>query len=240
MSNQLIKGLPGEPALQGDFVITDTDSVTPLFKVAASGGAVTMAAAPVISGTAPSLALTDTTASAKSLTVAVDANKAQLRESAGAAGSLLVLDLANNRVGVATAAPAVALDVTGAVTASGDVTASAGLSVATSFALAGIEAGLIAHAGGTQAAALALNAAKIVHVVATVAAPADSIVLPASAGAGKSHVVMNSGANSLQIYGLATDTINGVAAATGVAIPAGKAAVLVDYAAGKWFMLLGA
>jgi len=50
--------------------------------------------------TAPSLTLTDTTASAKSLTIAVDANLAQLRESAGAAGSLLVLNLANNTIGV--------------------------------------------------------------------------------------------------------------------------------------------
>lgn len=53
-----------------------------------------------IANTAPSFSLTDTTASAKSLTIAVDANLAQLRESAGAAGSLLVLDLANNRVGI--------------------------------------------------------------------------------------------------------------------------------------------
>jgi hypothetical protein len=58
-----------------------------------------------ISNTAPSLTLTDTTASAKSLTVAVDANLAQLRESAGASGSLLTLDLANNRVGVKTSSP---------------------------------------------------------------------------------------------------------------------------------------
>ena len=56
-----------------------------------------------ISNTAPSFVFTDTTASAKSLTIAVDANFAQLRESAGAAGSLLVLDLANNWVGIGTA-----------------------------------------------------------------------------------------------------------------------------------------
>lgn len=48
-----------------------------------------------ITNTAPSLVLTDTTASAKSLTIAVDANAADFRESAGAAGSLLQLDLAN-------------------------------------------------------------------------------------------------------------------------------------------------
>lgn len=58
-----------------------------------------------ISGAAPSIVLTDTTASAKSLTVAVDANLAQFRESAGASGSLLVIDLANNRVAIGTAVP---------------------------------------------------------------------------------------------------------------------------------------
>lgn len=72
-----------------------------------------------VSNTAPAIVLTDSTASAKDLTIEVDANFARLRESAGAAGSLLTLDLTNNRVGIATASPGVALDVTGAVTASG-------------------------------------------------------------------------------------------------------------------------
>jgi hypothetical protein len=58
-----------------------------------------------ISNTAPTLIMTDTTGAAKSLTIAVDANIVDLRESAGASGSLLVLDLANNRVGIGTAAP---------------------------------------------------------------------------------------------------------------------------------------
>jgi len=69
------------------------------------GTANTWTANQTISNTAPSLAFTDTTASAKSLTVAVDANLAQLRESAGASGSLLVLDLANNIVGIGTGSP---------------------------------------------------------------------------------------------------------------------------------------
>lgn len=85
-------------------------------------GTVTSSGNIAVTNAAPSLALTDSTGAAKSLTVAVDANLAQLRESAGAAGSLLVLDLANNRVGVATAAPAVALDVTGACNISGTFT----------------------------------------------------------------------------------------------------------------------
>lgn len=61
--------------------------------------------------TAPSFTLTDTTASAKSLTLAVDANLAQLRESAGASGSLMVLDLANNWVGVKRTPVALALEI---------------------------------------------------------------------------------------------------------------------------------
>jgi len=67
--------------------------------------------------TAPSLTLTDTTASAKSLTIVVDANLAQLRESAGASGSLLVLDLANNRLGIGTTNPVASLHVSTSATA---------------------------------------------------------------------------------------------------------------------------
>ena len=66
-----------------------------------------------ISNTAPSLILTDTTASAKSLTIAVDADIVDLRESAGASGSLMVLDLANGRVGIGTTGPVAKFQVTG-------------------------------------------------------------------------------------------------------------------------------
>jgi hypothetical protein len=66
-------------------------------------GTHTFSVNPIITNTAPGLAFTDTTASAKSLTIAVDANAADFRESAGAASSLLKLDLANNRVGIGVA-----------------------------------------------------------------------------------------------------------------------------------------
>ena len=79
--------------------------------------------------TAPSFTLTDTTASAKSLTIAVDANLAQLRESAGASGSLLVLDLANNRVGIGTATPNAKLNVNGTLLVHGTNTNNAPSSV---------------------------------------------------------------------------------------------------------------
>lgn len=62
-------------------------------------GVQTLLSNPVVSNTAPGIAFTDTTASAKSLTIAVDANLADIRESAGAASSLLNLDLNNNAVG---------------------------------------------------------------------------------------------------------------------------------------------
>jgi hypothetical protein len=58
-----------------------------------------------ISSTAPSFQMTDTTASAKSLRLVVDANKANLYEAAGAAGDIMTWDLANKRVGIVQATP---------------------------------------------------------------------------------------------------------------------------------------
>lgn len=54
---------------------------------------------------APTFRMEDSTASAKSLLLTVDANKAKFEEAGGAANDLLVLDLANARVGVGTASP---------------------------------------------------------------------------------------------------------------------------------------
>lgn len=74
-----------------------------------------------ISGAAPSLVFTDTTASAKSLTIAVDANAASIRESAGTATSLIKLDLSNNRFGLGMT-PNFTFDMTSTTTAtSGNV-----------------------------------------------------------------------------------------------------------------------
>lgn len=63
--------------------------------------------------TAPAITLTDTTALAKSLKIDVDTDIAQIREKAGASGSLLSLDLANNRVGIAVLIPLSHLEVFG-------------------------------------------------------------------------------------------------------------------------------
>lgn len=121
------------------------------------------------------------------------------------------------------------VDVTGALTSSGVVVAG------------GIETGLTAHSGGGQASALALSTTKNIHVITTVAAGNDSVKLPAATGSGSVQVVFNgAAANSAQVFGSGTDTINGVATGTGVALAAGKSAMYVDYAAGTWFSLAGA
>lgn len=129
----------------------------------------------------------------------------------------------------------------GTLTKALTIDAAGSLIPAAIFKLAGIETGLTAHSGGTQAAALALSATKGIHNVTTVAAGNDSVVLPASTGGGAVHWVKNSAAaNSLQLYGLGSDTIDGVTASTGVAVAAGKSRLVVDAVSGTWLSLLGA
>lgn len=105
--------------------------------------------------------------------------------------------------------------------------------------LTGIEDTLTAHAGGTQAAALALSATKSIHRVSVCATNADSVKLPAAV-LGQVHWVINSGAASLQVFGSGTDTIDDVATATGVAIATLKSAMFVCVSAGKWYRNQGA
>jgi hypothetical protein len=147
------------------------------------------------------------------------------------------------------------LGVTGASTLTGAVSCGGTLAVTGASTLAavscaaltysgisfetGIETPITAHAGGTQAGALALNTSKPVHVVSTVGTAADSVKLPAASGSGACHTVSNQTATSLQLFGSGTDTINAVATATGIAVAAGKSAYCIDYAAGLWLAQLG-
>lgn len=112
------------------------------------------------------------------------------------------------------------------------------------FGSAGIENTLTAGAGGTQASgSLALSATKSVHRFTIVATTADSAILPAATGSGTVHVVINddlSGATSMQLFAAATETIDDITSATGVAIAATKRRILIDTAAGKWTSILGA
>src|SRR6266550_7862785 len=89
--------------------------------------------------------------------------------------------------------------------------------------------GVTAHAGGGQALATVLKSTTSFHEATTVATAADSVALPVLAtGSGVIHMIKNSAAaNSLQLYGLGTDTIDNVATGTGVAIGAGKSRTCV-------------
>lgn len=97
---------------------------------------------------------------------------------------------------------------------------------------------ITAHSGGGQANAVALT--KQVNRISTVAAANDSVKLPPSAPGLQIAVVNGAASNSMQVFGAGTDTINGAAAATGVAQGAGLTAIYVCPVAGKWFQLLSA
>lgn len=104
------------------------------------------------------------------------------------------------------------------------------------FELGSVEDDIIAHAGGGKASAYQLSCK--VNRLATVATTADSVKLPAS-DVGMEVVVINDGANAAQVFGAGTDTIDGVATATGVPLTNTKRAVFYCHAAGEWVSLMG-
>lgn len=97
---------------------------------------------------------------------------------------------------------------------------------------------LTAHAGGTQAAALALRSDCAFHDVATVATAADSVALPYP-HAGDMHFVKNSAATSMQVYAVTPGTIDSAATATGVAQLGGDGVLYVCVVDGNYVRLGG-
>ena len=95
----------------------------------------------------------------------------------------------------------------------------------------GVAAAVTAHSGGTQALAFALT--QQINNVTTVAAAGDSVRLPVSA-AGLSIVVINAGAFPMQVFGAGTETINGIATATGIGQGVGAIATYWCAVAGNW------
>lgn len=96
--------------------------------------------------------------------------------------------------------------------------------------LSNFETGIVATASGNQSTAYQLGAQ--INRVDTVASGSDSVKLPkivaspgqlskTGASRGASIVVTNNGANAMQLFGGALDTINGVTSATGIAVSAG-------------------
>jgi len=88
-----------------------------------------------------------------------------------------------------------------------------------------------AFAGGGQASATQL-AAEVCRIT-TVTTAGDSVKLPASV-AGLTILVINNGANPAQVFGLGTDTIDGVAAATGVSQMQSSVVLYICAVVGTW------
>lgn len=238
-------------ASTGNTVIAGTASVAGTLTAAAINASGTVAAAGAVTvgttlGVTGIVTLADDLVGGASSDIAINTNKFTVAASSGntvVAGTLTATG-AQTLTGATSCGST--LGVTGtstlaAVNASGAIVGAGVVSAGTLFKLAGIETGLTAHAGGTQAAALALSATKAVSVCTIVGTDADSVILPAATGSGQIRIVHNAdAAQDIQVYAALTETINAVASATGVAVGEGKTAMFVDYASGKWFMLLGA
>lgn len=101
---------------------------------------------------------------------------------------------------------------------------------------------LTAKAGGGKSGATPITSTNA--RVGTVATAADSVLLPPGYP-GLRVFIVNTGANSMQVFGAGTDTINGVATGTGVAQAAGVSALYVctgktAAGVGEWYRLLSA
>lgn len=91
---------------------------------------------------------------------------------------------------------------------------------------------ITAFAGGGQTSATLITTQTA--RVATVATAGDSVKLPVSV-AGYELLVINHGANAMQVYGSGTDTIDDVATATGVSQMAGSLTIYTCATAGAWY-----
>lgn len=97
---------------------------------------------------------------------------------------------------------------------------------------------ITAHAGGTRAAAVRLTAS--LNRISVCATTADSVALP-PAKAGMGVIVVNDGAASARVFADTTtsDTIDGVAAATGVVLTNARRALFFAPANAVWISVSG-
>lgn len=90
---------------------------------------------------------------------------------------------------------------------------------------------ITAFSTGGQTSATAMT--SVLNRVSTVAATGDSVRLPA-ATVGKIITVENRGAFPMQVFGASTDTINGIATATGISQGVKTSARYICAVAGNW------
>lgn len=91
---------------------------------------------------------------------------------------------------------------------------------------------ITATAAGTQTTSLVLSAAF--NELTTVASANDSVTLPPAKCGLRVAVTNSGGANSAQIFASGTDTINGTAGATGVALANAATALFICTKDGIW------
>ena len=103
----------------------------------------------------------------------------------------------------------------------------------TAPAVVGITAGTMHTQGGATALTIGYNRIDTSTAPSTGSLLGDGVVLPAS-GTGLFCQVVNNTANPIQVYGAGSDTINGVAGATGIAVPPNSTDLYWSGAVGSW------
>ena len=101
-----------------------------------------------------------------------------------------------------------------------------------------ISAGVTAHAGGTQAAAVPIISSQT--NITTVASAGDSVVLPAATGGVGPIWIANSTATSANVFPPVGGTINELSVNTAFALAAGKNAAFFNPTVGAWYAVLTA
>jgi hypothetical protein len=99
------------------------------------------------------------------------------------------------------------------------------------FVLDAVQDSIVAFAGGGQANATQITG-QIAKVI-TVATSGDSVSLP-EARPGIDMLLLNRGANPMQVFGNGTDTIDGIAAATGISQMQNSVILYICITQGKW------
>lgn len=100
------------------------------------------------------------------------------------------------------------------------------------FLLESAQDNITATAGGGQSAAFQITSQTT--RITTVATIGDSVMLPPSAP-GLELLVINHGANAMQVFGSGTDTVDDQAAATGVSQMSGSLVIYSCATAGSWY-----
>lgn len=98
--------------------------------------------------------------------------------------------------------------------------------------------GVTALAGGGRTGAVPIT--TMLTRVTTVASSADSLVLPVATPGLDLTVINAAASNSMTVFALGSDTIDGTAGATGVTHAAGKTVQYMSTAAGSWHRLVSA